>query len=376
MTNTTKTYFGRDNIGVWMLGSTTVSRIGRMMCLLATVSLFACAQAPTPPKIEQINAAIDKINQRQLRSDEHTPWTIVHAVIAFGQAATVFDVSTKKTVNAIDYLCNKATYNSIRLFRNKGGKPSLPTRNISYGLSESYKIQDHVDQYLMAFANAGVDLSQTLVTQDGSRFIIQDLLDAAKIDFVDTQELGWTLLAINHYLGPNGQWKIADGSTRSIGDLMALATQRDSMRETEGGHHHLFGIASVLNAHRVAQGTLEGRWLLAEEYLDRHITLAKRYQQDDGAFSMQVFQGSRAPNNARELVWSTGHMLEWLMLALPQEQLKAPWINHAVNRLVEEINAQNLSEFSDGGLYHAAHALRLYVSHVHLSTDNQTMKPD
>jgi hypothetical protein len=212
----------------------------------------------------------------------------------------------------------------------------------------------------MAFADADVPLTQAIIADGGRQFDVEDMLDASKKTFSPTQELGWTLVAMTHYLGTDKSWLTASGDTFSVSDVLALAAKRNINRETEGGPHHLYGMAYALKSHTGTGGKLVAAWKMGRDYLDHHIKLAKKYQRPDGSFSARMFRDSRQADSSRQLVWATGHMLEWLSLALTPAQLQEDWITRAVARMVKEINTAELSTLSDGGMYHAAHALRRY----------------
>ena len=49
---------------------------------------------------------------------------------------------------------------------------------------------------------------------------------------------------------------------------------------------------------------------------------------------------------------------------MPADELRQPWVRWAVARLCATLEQQPVDRFSDGGLYHAAHALRLYRNAV------------
>ena len=64
-----------------------------MGCLVAPLASEQASNSPATehdatPLAERINRVIAKVQERQLRSDEHTPWTIMHAAIAFKADAT------------------------------------------------------------------------------------------------------------------------------------------------------------------------------------------------------------------------------------------------------------------------------------------------
>jgi hypothetical protein len=343
--------------GLWMLACTTNA---------LSKETNAAESPPLSDLLERADVVIKRVQARELISERHTPWVIMHAVIAYEKEIDVHDSATKEKVNALEYLRTRAKYGGKRIFRvDAKGRPAMPTRGLRYGLKESFKVQDHADQFLMAFADAGVSLDDVIATEGGKNFKVADMLEASKSRLKKGQELGWTLVAWSQYLPMDGSWKAESGRSYSIENLVALAIKRDPRRETEGGPHHLYGIAIALEQYqREHEGELTGTWKAAREYLDRYVALARKNQQDDGQFSVAMFRSPRKADSPKQLVWATGHTIEWLCVALTAEQLKEPWVKRGVARLLQEMEKHPADAFSEGGLYHAVHALRRYKQEV------------
>jgi hypothetical protein len=280
----------------------------------------------------------------------------MHAVIAFGADVGVLDAETGESVEAARYLRTRARYDGRPIFRDRNGEPALPTRGLSYGLRESFLIQDHVDQYLAAFVEAGVAPDRSIVAEGDRTFTVANMLEASERNFRPEQELAWTLVVMSGSRRAGEAWTNAKGDEYTLEDVVGLAIRKDPREETEGGPHHLYGIAYALRE----RGTGEGVWLDAAAYLREYTTLVREWQRPDGAFSGGMFRQSAAPRDARQLLWSTGHTLEWLSIAPPADELKAEWVRRAVARLCATLENHPIETFSDGSLYHAAHALRLY----------------
>lgn len=313
---------------------------------------------------QKIEQAIAKIKARQLNSKDNTPWVIMHAIIAFDLDLNVTTVADGAGVNAVTFLCSQATYQNQKIFRSVDGRPSLPTRNLSFGLTESYVVQDHVDQFLFAFSGAGVPLTQTIVADDGASYTVADMVTVAIANFRTSQELAWTMVSLATYNGIDAAFTNNLGNTYTLADLLALAVKLDSSKETEGGTHHLYAVGFLLKRHVANGGAVSGAWSSGREYLDQAIARAKQSQIADGSFSLATFAGWTESDSPSLLVWGTGHMVEWLTQALTTDQLKEPWMAAAVTRLTEEILKLDVTAFSDGGMYHAANALRLYRNAV------------
>ena len=323
--------------------------------LLAITTMIATAGEIPKSLVIRMDKAIDKAHARPLRSDVNTPWVVMHAVVAFEKDLDVLDAETKKKVNAIEYLTRSAKFEGKLIYQDKAGIPTLKTRGKG---DKSFLIQDHVDQFLFAYADAGIPLDHEIISRSGTKFTVLDKLKFAKKGFREDQELGWTLVALATYVPFDEKWQANSGKKYKTEDVLRLAIQRDPRRETEGGPHHLYGVAYALRKYLDQGGKLAGTWKDAKKYLDKYVTISKQHQQEDGAFSAAGFYRSLRPRTPRHLVSSTGHALEWMSVTLSPEVLKQDWVVKAIDRLVTDMENFPTEVFSDGGLYHAAHALR------------------
>ena len=337
----------------------TISLLFLCFLLLAFLSLAGPSFARSvPTSLEsRIDKVIEKAHARPLRSDANTPWVVMHAVVAFEDDLEVFDVESGGKLNAIDYLTHHAKFEDKMIYQDVMGVPTLKTRGKG---DKSFLVQDHVDQFLFAYADAGVKLDREIVSRTGRKFTVQDKLNFAKKGFREDQELGWTLVAVSTYVPFDEEWKADTGKKYRVEDVMRLAIQRDPRRETEGGPHHLYGVAYALGKYLDQGGELVGVWKDAKKYLDKYVAITKEYQQKDGAFSAAVFFRSARPRTPRQVISSTGHALEWMSVALSPNDLRQDWVLKAVDRLVIDMEKFPTEVFSDGGLYHAAHALRRF----------------
>ena len=333
----------------------------RALAFLAVASLlpvaFVFGEGVPKALAERIDKVILKVHARPLRSDVNTPWVVMHAIVAFEKDLEVFDANAGKKRNAIDYITRHAKFEGKLIYQDEDGMPMLMTRGPG---DKSFLVQDHVDQYLFAYADAGVDLDRKILSRTGRKFKVRDKLSFAKKGFREDQELGWTLVAVSTYVPFDEEWEADTGKKYRVEDVMRLAIGRDPRRETEGGPHHLYGVAYALRRYLDQGGKLEGTWREAKKYLDKYAVLSKEYQQADGAFSAAVFFRSARPRTPRHLVSTTGHALEWMSVAMSPDELRQDWVLKAVERLVVDLEKFPTKVFSDGGLYHAAHALRRF----------------
>lgn len=333
------------------ISAMTLQKVAVLFFAMLGVPAIAAAMANETPNAHRIDHVIAKVEERQLRSDEQTPWVLMHAAIAFGAEATVYDAEAQEEVGVIEYLLTRAKYEDRRIFRVAGGTPVVP---------RVPAVEHHINQYLMMLALVGVPPEAPLIADSGEIYRVTDLIEAAKLGFEDEQEVGWTLVVFSTYLSFDDQWTAANGRVYSIEDVLEIGIERDPLAEAEGGAHHLFGVAYAYRTYAREHGVLEGTWREAKMYLEQHAATARRYQQEDGALSGKPLAESVAPESPSDFVFSTGHTLEWLSLALSRDDLERPWVERVVGRPCQEVERYPVEEFSDGGIYHAVSALHFY----------------
>jgi hypothetical protein len=174
------------------------------------------------------------------------------------------------------------------------------------------------------------------------------------------QEYSWTLIGLTTYLPTDHTWTASDGKQWSIEQLVRIEAEHDLHSSACGGSHRLIGMTMALNRHLEQGGKIEGGWKLADQRIQDAIKTARAFQNPDGSFSINYFQRTgRSPDLAQNL-GSTGHTLEFLTLAMTDEQLREPWVQRAALNLCEIFRKTRDYPLECGALYHAAHGLVLY----------------
>jgi hypothetical protein len=131
-----------------------------------------------------------------------------------------------------------------------------------------------------------------------------------------------------------------------------------------GGTHQLFALSLARNSYMQKHGRLNGAWLEADQKLQSYIAAAKAGQNPDGTFSSAMFKGRGYSNDFNERIKSSGHMLEWLMAALPERRLSEQWVRSGVEAVARDL-VNNANQPADcGPLYHALHSIILYRDRV------------
>ena len=144
----------------------------------------------------------------------------------------------------------------------------------------------------------------------------------------------------------------ANGEQWNIPKLLKAEIESPIHGATCGGSHRLFGIANAVKE-RVKRGEpIDGEWARAAKYTaDYQRYTLGTLQNPDGSFSTEWFNypADRAGDVDRK-IQTTGHMLEWLVWSLPEDELRDPKVLKAVEFVSVEPDGQSQSRLEHRSL--------------------------
>ena len=338
-------------------------------CLLLISTLCGCRRQPPTnetaitPSNETMQERLDDIldftfQERRLSLEQHAAWQILHGALVYQQDFLVYDRG--QPVPAIDHLLAGHSMRGWNLEPVSQGLSNQPGLRVI--MDEGSKAgQGHADQWLAVLAQSGLPPTQTIVV-DGTQYTIADLVRQVQWDLPRNlqQEYSWTLIGLTTYLPTDEEWTASDNQTWSIERLILSETEQDLYDSACGGTHRLIGMAMAVNRHLDQEGKLTGTWQIADNQIQQAIQRAKATQNTDGSFSTTFLASQRSSVDLAENLGSTGHVLEFLVLAMSDEQLDQPWVQRAVARLAKIFELTKSVDLECGKLYHAAHGLALY----------------
>jgi hypothetical protein len=344
---------------------------------------------PTPPAIKRptdpldlrVDEAIDVTARRVLSTDVHTPWQIVHGMLAFRKDYVLRQGNQK--INAFDWVAKNPVFTS-RVADENG---NVQTKQIPwfyltpYGArpqkytGQKYEFEGHPNQFLALFALSRIPLNFEFEIQ-GKKVTYGQMLQNAKMEINDREEVAWDLWAFAYYFDMNERWVNAAGEPWSMERLVQTTLQQFSATKSPcGGCHALFALASARNAYLQSGNRLSGVWTQAHMHLEQHIALAKKQQNSDGSFSSKYFIGPQYSDEPSKRISTTGHTLEFLMMSLQQSRLREPWVRNAVAAVSRDLIQYQKEPLEVGGMYHAVHALVLYRERTRPELVAQTAEP-
>ncbi|MHC4880244.1 MAG: hypothetical protein ACYTGL_27660 [Planctomycetota bacterium] len=299
-----------------------------------------------------VNEAISITSRRYLTADVHTPWQIMHGILAL-RSEFVIKIDGEKRP-AIEWLTSGTTYNSLPVVeRTQWGARFHP-------FTVPYAFEGHPNQFLAILTMSEYPENFTFRTQAGDEVTIEDMVRNAQMTVNDREEITWTLWALSRYLSPEAQWVSAEGEAWSMERLVQIQTYANVNDAACGGTHGLFALSLARNSYMATGKPLRGIWLEADQKIKRYVQMARSLQNYDGSLSSEHFRGPGLSNDFGQRIATTGHVLEFLMVGASQDDLGSEWLRNAVRATARDLVDNRKAAADCGPLYHALHALVLY----------------
>ncbi|MCA9015930.1 MAG: hypothetical protein KDA77_11415 [Planctomycetaceae bacterium] len=316
-------------------------------------------EKPEVPDVPQIVDPLDKLvdeaievsHRRMLHTNVHTPWQIAHGILALRWEYALYQ--NDKRIRAIDWVSTGPSFRGRPWFitTSNGGK--------GHPFTEPYAFEGHPNQFLAFYGMAGIPLDHKINTGEKT-ITIADMIKNAKAEVNTNEEITWTLWAFSRYLPWDTEWTSNRQEEWSIEKLVQVQMQSEPTKSACGGTHGLFALASAVNSYTKDQKQLRGTWLEASMKVRQYIEYARSMQNRDGSFSSKYFEGPEYASDVNKRVSTTGHTLEFIMEALPQNRLNEPWVRSAVSRIANDLIEYKSQPLEPGGMYHAIDSLVIY----------------
>lgn len=310
------------------------------------------------PLQARLEAAITQSVERDLTTS-HGFWTVFHGILGLGPSITLLDTKTRRRVNALDYIADGGKLNGLEFIPTPDGLDVL----VAPG---TFVSQGHIDQFVAEMVEWGVSPDRKFVV-NGKDYKFMDFLrhSRGRATLSKPMELEWSLVIIGTTFGTDSKWTNALGEEVHFEDLVRAECDKPLSAGACGATHRLFGLTWVYHLHLQKGGKTEGVWKDVAAKLDSARQQARQFQNRDGSFSTNFFNGpGNVPDMERRLNTS-GHIFEWLMLTLTDDELKQPWVQDAANSLTMMFLEIERRSMEGGTLYHAIHGLLMYYARVY-----------
>jgi hypothetical protein len=311
---------------------------------------------------QRIEAAIDNVRQRTLQTD-YGFWTIFHGILGLGPSLTLEDPDTRQKINALDFVCSGKQVRGMYFVPQ--GKDAVDVDGARSPADQAIA-QGHQDQFIAEMAQWNIPRDRKFLVQ-GQEFTYMDFVRYAqrRARVSEKQELSWAIVVIGQYLGTDISWTNSHGEKLHFEDLVRYEVAASVEDAACGGTHRLFGLDWVYRLHLAKGGKTTGVW---KDVADKTLKYQKRAREvqnrGDGSFSTSFFRERANVRDTDRRMNTSGHILEWLALSLPDAQLREGWVQEAANAVSLMILEQRGEPVDGGSLYHAVHGLLLYYDRV------------
>lgn len=314
------------------------------------------APRPADPLVALVEEAVETSTRRYLDGDVHTPWQIVHGLLAYRHNYEIKLQGEK--ANAMKWVAGGPYYKGEPWWE----KTQYGGRGHRYTMP--YAFEGHPNQFLAILTLSALPTDFTFQAA-GGEITVADIVRNAQMDVNAKEEITWTLWFLSFYLEPDAQWTNKDGESWSIERLVQMQIAEPPYNAPCGGTHGLFALSRARNAYLQTGRPLRGVWLEADQKIKRYVAEARGYQNPDGTFSSNFFKGRQHSSDFKTRLGSSGHTLEFLMAALSDAELNEEWVRRGVHAIAKELMEHKADPAECGALYHSLDALVIYLERVH-----------
>lgn len=299
---------------------------------------------------ELLDEVLDFTAERRLSADEHAAWQILHGVLAYGKDFKVW-VNGELTP-ALDWAMNGGDLRGWTMRPTDQGLLAVLEAGTKTG-------QGHEDQWFAIISQCGVGPEDPIIVR-GAEYHVADIVRQSQWNVREGMEGSWTIIGLSAYLSDHDTWQSHDGTEWNLERLVASEAKQGLAESACGGSHRLIGLSMALNRHLDAGGEVDGAWADADRKIQDAIEKARQFQHPSGALSSSYFERASYSPDVAVQINKTGHTLEFLVLAMTDEQLHEPWVTRAATYLCRLFQQTRDLPIECGSLYHAAHGLQLY----------------
>ena len=317
-------------------------------------------QAPDLPPLtrsqqnlrRKVRAVLTHYYNRPLNTRDRSPWEVMHALLAYEAHSKVLQGGPKgEPITAAGWLCyNRACKKRTLMYVDDDGE-----LRVRVGPA----LQGHRGQLLAMLAQSRINENYPMLVEE-HELSIRDLIEMEKRTCYPRTELTFKLIGLMHYLESNETWLNDQGMEWSIPKLVEEELRQPIRGAACGGTHRLSGLTLAYKT-RIARGeSIDGQYLRAKNFVRRYQQYAYRLQNRDGSFSTEWFRGPGNEESLDRKLKTTGHILEWLLYAATEKELRHWKTTKAANYLANIMYRNRNKDWEAGPLGHAIHALLVY----------------
>jgi len=312
-----------------------------------------------------VDEAVAVTSRRYLTADEHTPWQIFHGLLALRHNFKL-KINAQKS-SAMQWVQSGPMFRGMPLIEQTthGGR--------FHPFTVPYAFEGHPNQFLAILSMSELPRNFAFRAGNGATITVDDMLRNAQADCNDREEVTWTLWAFARYVHPSATWNNRSGEPWSMERLVQTEVGKRVQEGACGGCHGLFALALARNACLQSGIQLRGAYFEADMKVKRYIAETRAYQNADGSFSSNHYNGPGYAPDFNKRIAASGHILEWLMIGISNEEMEQEWVKRGVASIARDLVENKSAPADCGPLYHALHSLVLYRQRTRPELEDPTV---
>jgi hypothetical protein len=300
----------------------------------------------------KVRSVLKYYYEHPLNTGDRSPWEVMHCMLSYEVHSRVLKGGPNgDPITTVGWLCfNQPCKGRTLMYLNQDGD-----MRVKVGPA----LQGHHGQLLALLAQARVRTDYPMQVE-GKDFTVADLIEVEKSTCYPNTELTFKLIGLQRYLDINAQWMNDQGMQWNFPTLLREEMKQPVRTAACGGTHRLSGLILTVKKRQRSGLPVDGEYAAAQKFVANYANYAYRLQNTDGSFSTEWFKGPGAEEDIDRRLKTTGHQLEFLIYASPDNQLTNQKLVKAVNYLSNIMWANRGRDWEAGPLGHAIHALVLY----------------
>ena len=238
-----------------------------------------------------------------------------------------------------------------------------------------YGVQSRPSQLLAALALARVPASYPMRVGDAMRSVA-DLVESEKLSCRSAADMSLKLIGLAYYTDA-AAWKNNLDEEWSLEKIIKEELAQPALAPGGAGLDCLLGLSYAVSRHEKRNLPVEGQFARAKKYMSEFQNYAFGIQNSDGGWGYYL-SGKGVNRDDDAGLRSSGYVLQWLALSLPEDRLDDPAMAAGITYLINTLNSQRylnnlpvLSTREIAGAMRALHALAIYDERLFKPSDSQ-----
>lgn len=313
------------------------------------------------------------LNARRAVTTQHnTPGDVLTMALPYGADAKVYQPSA--SANSRDKSAAKGTYiysiGTLCWNYPCSGKTLLRSDGKRVFARVGSGFQKRPAELLALLAMSNIMPNYELKV-DGGEFTIGHLIASEKAAVSKGTNLSMALVGLAFYGEAEEKWKNEMGETWNFERMVTEELNRSIDQGSCDVTDWLLGLTAAVKLYEEEGKALKGPIALARKQLGTYQDFVLSVQNENFLWHPKFFLFKGSSPDAYETLYSSGHILRWLLLSLPESELNKPRILRAVaslastvNRIPSNVATGSLTERQIEGLAVSLHALSIYNQRV------------